>query len=64
MMNSMASSGFADDGNELRYDDPYWVFNLATKPYIATGVYKVTMMTGDDREYIIDGYAGCFVKLQ
>jgi len=64
MLNTMAASGCADDGNELRYDDPYWVFNLPTKPYIAAGVYKVTMMTGDDREYIIDGYSGCFVRLQ
>ena len=64
MMKTMAATGYADNGNELRYDDPYWVFNLSTKPYIAAGAYKLTVMTGDDREYLIDGYSGCFVTLQ
>ena len=56
--------GLADDGNEFRYDDPYWVINLSTKQFTSAGTYEVTAIAGDD-SYIIDAgsCSGTFVRL-
>ncbi len=56
--------GLADDGNEFRYDDPYWVINLATKQFTSAGTYEVTAVAGDD-SYAIDANScsGTFIRL-
>jgi hypothetical protein len=64
MRNGITAPGHTDEGNEFRYDDPHWIFNLSTKPYIAAGTYTVTIMSGDDSEYILDDCMGTFVRLQ
>ena len=63
MSNRISAPDLSNAGNVFRYDDPHWIFNLFTKPYIAAGTYTVTVMS-DDREYTIDGYLGEFVRLQ
>jgi hypothetical protein len=56
--------GLADDGNEFRFDYPYWVINLATKQFTSAGTYEVTAVSGDD-SYIIDenSCSGIFIRL-
>jgi hypothetical protein len=48
--------GFGTDGNEFEYNlaDGVWQFNLKTKNYTAGGTYTITMVSGDESEYLID----------
>jgi hypothetical protein len=48
-------AGLSTDGNQFRYD-PYegiWIINLATKPFTASGEYKVTVKAGDNTYLVI-----------
>ena len=56
--------GLADDGNEFRFDYPYWLINLATKQFTSAGTYEVTAVAGDD-SYTIDASScsGTFIRL-
>jgi hypothetical protein len=49
-------AGHGTDGNEFEYNlpDQLWQYNLKTKDYTAAGTYTITMVSGDDSEYIID----------
>jgi len=48
------SAGFGTEGNEFEFRDGKWQFNLKTKNYTAQGIYTVTMVSGDESEYVID----------
>lgn len=49
------SSGQGSDGNQFEFtDDGIWQFNLKSKNYTASGVYIVTVVSGDESEYRID----------
>ena len=56
--------GLADEGNEFRFEYPYWVFNLSTKQFTSAGTYEVIAIAGDD-SYFIDASScsGTFVRL-
>lgn len=60
----LVPSGLSDDGNEFRFEYPYWVLNLATKQFSSAGTYEVTAVPGDE-SYLIDASscAGEFVRL-
>jgi hypothetical protein len=49
-------AGHGTEGNEFEYNlpDQVWQFNLKTKNYSAAGTYTITIVSGDDSEYIID----------
>ena len=49
-------AGFGTDGNEFEFAvaDGIWQYNLKTKNYSAVGTYAITMVSGDESEYIID----------
>jgi hypothetical protein len=49
-------AGWGTDGNQFEYNlaDLVWQFNLKTKNYTGPGTYSITMVSGDDSEYIID----------
>ena len=48
--------GFGTEGNQFEYNlaDQVWQYNLKTKDYTAAGTYTITMVSGDDSEYLID----------
>ena len=54
--NEAFPAGWGTDGNEFEYNlaDQIWQYNLKTKNYSAAGTYTITMVSGDDSEYIID----------
>jgi len=49
-------AGHGTDGNEFEYNlaDQLWQYNLKTKDYSAAGTYTITMVSGDDAEYVIE----------
>jgi hypothetical protein len=49
-------AGWGTDGNEFEYNlaDGIWQYNLKTKDYSAAGTYTITMVSGDESEYLID----------
>jgi hypothetical protein len=47
------SAGQGTDGNQFEFSDGKWQFNLKTKYYSAAGTYTITMVSGDDCEYVI-----------
>jgi DNA-binding beta-propeller fold protein YncE len=49
-------AGFGTEGNEFEYNlaNGVWQFNLKTKNYSAAGTYTITMVSGDESEYLID----------
>jgi hypothetical protein len=49
-------AGMGTEGNEFEYNlvDLVWQFNLKTKNYTAPGTYTITMVSGDEAEYVID----------
>jgi streptogramin lyase len=49
-------AGQSTEGNEFEYNlaDGVWQFNLKTKNYSAGGTYTITIVSGDNSEYIID----------
>ncbi len=48
------SAGQGDDGNQFVYTGSKWQFNLKVKNYSSSGMYTITMVSGDDTEYVID----------
>lgn len=50
------NAGAGTDGNQFEYDPNTgkWQFNLKTKNYDAPGTYTITMVSGDESEYLID----------
>ena len=49
------SAGQGTDGNQFVFnDEDKWQFNLKIKNYDAPGTYTITMVSGDDSEYVID----------
>ena len=48
--------GFGTEGNQFEYNlvDHVWQYNLKTRDYTAAGNYTITMVPGDDSEYLID----------
>jgi len=49
------SSGQGSDGNQFDFtDDGIWQFNLKSKNYKSSGTYDVTIVSGDELEYVID----------
>ena len=49
-------AGWGTEGNQFEYNpaEGVWQYNLKTKDYSAAGEYTITMVTGDDSEYVID----------
>jgi hypothetical protein len=52
--NDALSAGQGTEGNQFEFSDGTWQFNLKTKNYVAPGTYTVTMVSGDENEYVID----------
>ena len=48
------SAGQGTDGNQFEFSDGKWQFNLKTKNYSGAGTYTITMVSGDECEYVID----------
>jgi len=53
--NDALPAGFGTEGNEFEYNlvDLVWQYNLKTKDHTAAGTYTITMVSGDDAEYVI-----------
>lgn len=48
-------AGEGTEGNQFVYtDEGVWQFNLKSKNYTAAGEYAITVISGDDSEYIIE----------
>jgi hypothetical protein len=48
-------AGMGTEGNEFVYNgDGEWQFNLKTSNYTAAGSYEITILSGDDSEYVIE----------
>jgi hypothetical protein len=47
---------FGTEGNEFEYNlaDGVWQYNLKTKNHTAAGTYTITMVSGNESEYMID----------
>ena len=53
--NDVLSAGHGTDGNQFEFtNDGIWQFNLKSTNYSAEGTYDVTVVSGDDSEYVID----------
>ncbi len=50
------SAGWGTEGNVFEYEisSGLWRFNLKTKNYRAAGTYTISIVSGDESEYIID----------
>jgi hypothetical protein len=48
------SAGMGTEGNKFEFDGEKWHFNLKTKNYTASGTYTISMVSGDESEYVID----------
>ena len=48
------SAGQGDDGNQFVFTGSNWQFNLKTKNYSSPGTYTITMVSGDECEYVIE----------
>ena len=48
--------GWGTEGNEFEYNlaDQVWQYNLRTKNNSAAGTYTITIVSGDESEYLID----------
>lgn len=47
-------AGLGTEGNQFVFtDEGKWQFNLKTKEYTASGTYSISVVSGDDSEYII-----------
>lgn len=55
------SAGAASDGNQFTFDGSKWSFNLKTSNYSAKGTYTVSMVSGDDSQYLINSCGATFV---
>lgn len=47
-------SARGDKGNQFKFSYGKWRHNLQTKKFSAPGTYIVTMVSGDDAEYLVD----------
>lgn len=60
-------AGHANDDNIFRWDpdEQIWIYNLGTKLHGASGLYKVTAVSGDESSYVIDSEScqGLFERL-
>ena len=54
-------AGQGTDGNQFVFSDGLWRFNLKTKNYSAAGTYTMTMVSGDESEYFVEGCSAQFV---
>ena len=55
-------AGALSEGNQFYYtDDGKWQFNLKTSNYTAPGTYTISMVSGDESEYVIDSCSAQFV---
>ena len=54
-------AGQGTDGNQFVFSDGLWRFNLKTKNYSAAGTYSMTMVSGDESEYLVEGCSAQFV---
>ncbi len=56
LTNDALSAGKGTEDNQFFFDfaGSKWRFNLKTRNYTSPGTYKVSMVTGDPNEYIID----------
>ncbi len=53
--NDALPAGQGTEGNQFVFtDDLKWQFNLKTRNYTAVGTYNITMVSGDDSEYMIE----------
>jgi hypothetical protein len=48
-----ALTGAGTEGNQFKFIDNRWRFNLLTKNYTAPGTYTIQMVSGDGSEYVI-----------
>ena len=53
--------GHASGGDTFILSDGKWRYNLATKNYEMPGTYTVTMVSGDESEYVLN--PTCSVEL-
>ena len=54
-------AGEGTNGNQFVFSDGLWRFNLKTKNYSAAGTYAMTMVSGDEAEYFVEGCSAQFV---
>lgn len=54
-------AGEGTDGNQFAFSDGLWRFNLKTRSYSAPGTYTITMLSGDESEYFVEGCSAQFV---
>jgi len=56
--------GQANEDNIFRYDDitQTWIYNLGTKPFVASGTYEVFAVAGDGSYEIDDSCTGTFIR--
>ena len=54
-------AGKGTDGNQFEFSEGLWRFNLRTNNYTASGSYTVTMVSGDESEYLAEGCVAQFV---
>lgn len=47
-------AGHGTEGNQFEFSNGKWQFNLKTRNYSAPGTYTVTMISGNEREYVIE----------
>ncbi|MGA9574746.1 MAG: hypothetical protein WBS20_12455 [Lysobacterales bacterium] len=53
--NDLLAAGHGTDGNQFEFtDNDIWQYNLKSNNYTAPGTYKVTVVSGDESEYVID----------
>jgi len=57
-------TGESSQGNQFAYSDGAWRYNLSTKNYTAKGTYLLSLVSGDQTEYLVDPpcSAAFFVK--
>lgn len=57
----LLSTGSANEDNILRYssDTMEWLYNLSTKQFAQAGIYTVTVVSGNNQEYVISNSSPC-----
>ena len=51
-LSELQSAGKGDDGNMFVFNGSNWAFNMKTKG-LASGMYTITVVSGDPSEYVI-----------
>ncbi len=55
-------AGHGTESNQFAFTtDGKWQLNLKTKNYTASGIYRITMVSGDDSEYGVNSCQTEFV---